>query len=167
MPLRRTERGFTYLALLFTVAMAGIALAAAGVIWSTERQREREKELLFVGNQFRQAIRMYYEYSPGTIKQYPRSLNDLLQDNRYLRTERRLRRVYADPITGQTDWGLVPAPGGGIMGVFSLSNDRPMKTAGFALRDSGFEGASKYADWQFVYTPPTAMPSSPESSGSR
>lgn len=147
------QGGFTYLALLFAVALAGIVLAATGVVWSTERQRERERELLFVGNQFRQAIGSYYERSPGLVKRYPRSLNDLLKDDRYLSTQRHLRQIYTDPITGSPEWGLIAAPEGGVMGVYSLSNEKAVKRSGFAFRDAEFEGAAKYSQWRFVYRP--------------
>jgi hypothetical protein len=66
-----------------------------------------------------------------------------------------LRRIYRDPLTGSVDWALVEAPGGaGIMGVHSASTQAPIKTGNFAARDAAFEGAAKYADWQFVYVPP-------------
>lgn len=146
-----SQRGFTYLAMLFAVAMVGVALSAAGVMWSTERQREREKELLFIGNQFRHAIADYYEHSPGTVKRYPRSLVDLLRDNRFLGIQRHLRQIYVDPMTGSDNWGLITAPEGGIMGVHSLSNARPVKQAGFSDRDADFERKETYSDWRFVY----------------
>ncbi|MFT3848705.1 MAG: hypothetical protein QM739_08480 [Propionivibrio sp.] len=107
--------------------------------------------MLFIGNQFRQAIRLYYEHSPGTVKRYPMSLNDLLLDNRYLGVERRLRRIYRDPMTGKAQWGLVKAPDGGIMGVHSLSSKRAIKAAGFSLQDAELEGKGEYKDWRFVY----------------
>ncbi len=68
-------------------------------------------------------------------------------------TERYLRQLYPDPMTGK-EWGIVKAPTGGILGVYSLSDDKPFKTAGFKARDRAFEGAQKYSDWKFVYTPP-------------
>jgi type II secretory pathway pseudopilin PulG len=154
---RRQQKGLTYLALLFAVAMAGIALAGAGTLWAFERQREREAELLFIGNQFRQAIRLYYERSPGRVKRYPMSLNDLLQDNRFLGIERRLRQIYADPFTREQDWGLVAAPEGGIMGVYSLSTEHPIKSSGFPARDVDFDGKKKYSDWRFIYRPPAVL----------
>jgi hypothetical protein len=67
-----------------------------------------------------------------------------------------LRRVYPDPITGSEKWGIVPSPDGGIAGVFSLSDERPLKVAGF-VTDKKFEDAERYADWKFVYTPPADM----------
>ncbi|CAK0781592.1 hypothetical protein CCP3SC15_930023 [Gammaproteobacteria bacterium] len=111
--MQQNQYGFTYLGLLFAVAMAGVALAATGVLWSTQRQREREQDLLFVGNQIRQAIRSYYEHSPGLVKRYPAKLDDLLRDNRFLTVQRHLRQRYMDPMTGAREWGLVMAPKGG------------------------------------------------------
>jgi len=150
------QKGFTYLALLFAVAMASIVLAAVGEVWSTQRQRDHETELLFVGNEFRQAIQGYYEHSPGAVKHYPRGLNDLLLDNRFLGVQRRLRQIYVDPMTGEKEWGLVAAPEGGIMGVYSLSNERAIKTAGFAARDADLEGKERYSEWRFIYRPVAA-----------
>src|SRR3990172_7233078 len=121
----RNQSGFTYLGLLFVVAMAGVALAATGMLWSTQRQREREQELLFVGNQIRQAIGSYYERSPGLVKRYPAKLDDLLKDNRFINVQRHLRQHYVDPLTDSQEWGLVTAPEGGVMGVYSLATGTP------------------------------------------
>lgn len=150
----RRQRGFTYLAVLLAVAVIGIGLAATGKIWSQARQREQEQELLFVGNQFRQAIALYYQRTPGAAPRYPAELEDLLQDKRYPGTQRYLRKLYADPMTGKPEWGLVTAPGGGIMGVYSLSGMTPIKTSGFWERDRTFEGANHYSDWKFFYEAP-------------
>jgi len=67
---------------------------------------------------------------------------------------RHLRKLYADPMTGQPDWVLVQAPdGSGIMGVHSRSQDAPIKTGNFLLKNEGFEGAARYSDWKFVHSP--------------
>ncbi len=147
------QRGFTYLGLLFAVALAGVALAATGMLWSTERQREREKELLFIGGQFREAIASYYERSPGLVKRYPAKLDELLKDGRFLTMQRHLRRIYIDPMTGTRNWGMVPAPEGGVMGIFSTATAAPIKRAGFASEFSEFEGKNSYVEWRFVYRP--------------
>ena len=147
------QRGFTYLALLITVAVIGVGLAAGSAVWSQSRQREKEQELLFIGDQFRQAIGRYYERTPGVVKHYPEKLQDLLEDKRYLVTHRHLRKTFVDPITGKSEWGLVPAPGGGIMGVYSRSNETPIKTAGFTEENQDFEGAQRYSQWRFIYQP--------------
>lgn len=147
------QRGLTYLALLFWVALSGIALAATGSLWSVERQREKEEELLFVGGQIRAAIGSYYQRSPGLVKRYPSKLEDLLLDNRYLNIQRHLRQKFADPMTHEANWGLIMAPEGGIMGVHSLHDGQTMKRSGFALADAALEGKERYTQWQFVYRP--------------
>lgn len=154
-----SQGGFTYVAVLVAVALIGIMLAAAGMSWSMTQQRARERELLFVGNAFRKAVADYYESTPGTLKRYPASFDDLLKDKRNAATLRHLRRVYVDPMTGLANWGVVRAADGGIQGVYSLGAGEPVKISRFRQRDSEFEGARSYADWRFVYTP-SAPPSS-------
>ncbi len=147
------QRGFTYIGLLIAVAIIGAALATAGTVWHTAQQRERERELLFVGDQIRQAIGHYYNASGGPAKQFPQSLDDLLRDPRQPGVVRYLRKLYYDPITGTTDWGLVKDAGDRIMGVFSLSEKQPIKQANFSTADEEFEGKEKYSEWTFAYRP--------------
>jgi type II secretory pathway pseudopilin PulG len=127
-----------------------------GTIWSAAQQREKERELLFVGEQFRQAIKRYYDRTPGLIKQYPQNLDELLKDSRYLTAQRYLRKIYFDPITSKTKWGIVKHLGGGIEGVYSLSNAKPIKSSNFSKSNIEFEGKLTYSDWKFIYTPQQA-----------
>ena len=150
---RVREAGFTYIGMLCAVAIIGLGLAATGQVWSQSSQREKEQELLFAGNQLRLAIERYHNDSPGAVKRYPRSLEDLLQDNRHMTAKRHLRKIYRDPMTGKPEWGLIKAPDGAIMGVHSLSTAAPIKRAGFLKRDETFKGAARYADWRFVHEP--------------
>jgi type II secretory pathway pseudopilin PulG len=147
----RAQRGFTYLGLLLAVALLGSGLAATGSLWSVHAQREREAELLFAGDQIRQAVKRYYEDVPlGQRHRFPQRLDDLLLDRRWPTVRRHLRRIYLDPVTG-ADWVLVPAPGGGILGVHSRSTAIPLKRQGFGRLDEAFEDAATLADWRFVY----------------
>jgi type II secretory pathway pseudopilin PulG len=114
------QRGFTYVWLLVAVAVMAAGLAAIGEVAATAAKREREAELLFVGDEFARAIAEYHASSPGA-PQYPQKLEELLADNRYPNARRYLRRVYRDPMTGRADWGLVRGPGGGIVAVHSQS----------------------------------------------
>ena len=154
----RRARGFTYLAVLFIVAILMGGLALVGEVWETSARRDKEVELLFVGHQYRRAIGLYYDSTPGSVKRYPRTLEDLVKDARQPATQRYLRRFYPDPITGKNEWGFVKAPDGGIQGVHSLSEEKPLKIAGFRVRDAGLEGAAKYGDWKFIHTQPAAAP---------
>lgn len=147
------QQGFTYLALLITVAVGGAVLASVGELTSHAQQREKEAELLFAGHQYRQAITAYYERAPGGAKRYPQKLEDMLEDKRHPMPQRYLRKLYPDPVTGKTEWGLMEAPGGGIMGVYSLAEAPPAKTGGFSKPDESFADALRYADWKFFYAP--------------
>jgi type II secretory pathway pseudopilin PulG len=150
--MNRLEQGFTYLTVLFLVAFMGLGLALTGEVWQTGVAREREAQLLYAGNQYRRAIERYYL---SGLNQYPRALEDLLKDPRKPNTERYLRKLYADPLTLKGEWGIVKGPDGGIMGVYSQSEDKPVKVAGFPLVNRDFEGTAKYSDWKFVYSPAT------------
>ncbi len=129
---------------LFLVAGMGTFLGAASEVWSQSRAREKEAELVWVGSQFRRAIESYYLRSPGSVKRFPEKLEDLLEDHRFVTIQLHLRRIYADPLTGRPDWGLVLAPSGGIAGVHSRSDGRPIRQV---------QGAARYSDWRFVYEP--------------
>ena len=152
----RRERGFTLAGALILIAVLGAGMAAYGEMASHAAQRQKEEELLFVGNQFRQAIAAFYEGTPGAVKRFPQKLEQLLEDQRFPVARRHLRRIYADPMTGKRQWGLVEAPQGGIMGVYSLSPARPIKTGGFAVRDVSLSDATRYSDWAFTYAPAAA-----------
>jgi type II secretory pathway pseudopilin PulG len=146
-------RGFTYIGLLIMLVIIGVTLASAGVVWHTAVQRDKERELLFAGDQFRQAIGRYYIATDGPAKQYPLTLDDLLRDPRQPSTVRHLRKLYVDPITGSAEWGLLKGRDDRIVGVFSLSEQRPLKQGNFRGADQIFAEKEKYSDWQFIYQP--------------
>jgi type II secretory pathway pseudopilin PulG len=148
------EQGFTYLAVLLAIAVIAAGLLATGERWARSNQREKERQLLWVGNQFRNAIGLYYQRTPGAVKRYPQSLEELLEDKRYLPAQRYLRTIYRDPMTGKAEWGTVLSPEGGIAGVHSGSNELPLKQENFPDRFAQLAGAKRYSDWQFLYEPP-------------
>lgn len=147
------EGGFTYLGLLAIIAVMGVVMVGTGEVWHIAQKREKEQELLFVGNQFRQALNGYYENTPGRERRYPSKLEDMLKDPRYPSTQRYLRKIYPDPVSGNAEWGLVKGPDGEIYGVYSLSGEEPMKKGNFSLADKSFEGKTKYEDWVFMHVP--------------
>ena len=150
--MRSDSGGFTYLGILMAVALMGIALSAAGTVWATSLQREREAELLFAGRAYRDAIRSYYVHSPG-IASYPQELDELIEDKRFPSVRRHLRRMYADPITGRADWELMRDDAGFLIGVRSSSHKVPIKRANFEFSETGFQDADCYCGWQFVFIP--------------
>jgi hypothetical protein len=131
------------------VAVLGAGLAAVGVVWHQDAIREREAELLFVGDQFRQALLSYARLTPVGQPRSPRTLSELVADTRQPKVARHLRRIYPDPMTGRLDWGLL-LDGGRIKGVFSKGRGTPVKTAGFPLEYALFAKAPTYARWRFL-----------------
>ncbi len=144
------ESGFTYIGLLIAVTIIGLMLTLVARVWKTTEQRERETQLLWVGQQYRLAIASYYASGRG----FPTTLSDLVQDERFPIPKHHLRRLYPDPMTGQADWTPVLSPDKqGIMGIASSSNGVPIKRRGFDMSDVTFEDADCYCAWQFIYMP--------------
>lgn len=152
-----SQAGFSYLWLLLLVAFMGSGLTVAVEVDATAVQRDKEKELLAIGRQFRTAIGRYYEIQlPGGRREYPATLDDLLRDNRVPGIRRHLRKVFVDPMTGRPKWGLVRV-GGRIVGVHSLADKTPIKQDGFEPEDMRLQGKQKYSEWVFAYPPNVLM----------
>jgi type II secretory pathway pseudopilin PulG len=152
-PTPSRQGGFTYLGLMILVAILALATSATLTLGSIAQRREAEQRLLEVGNAYRQAIRSYVNSSPTGDRRYPASLADLLKDPRYPGIRRHLRQLYPDPITGKNEWGLLPAPGGGIMGIHSLSDARPIQIAEFDAENQLLAGKQRYSEWVFAVRP--------------
>lgn len=126
-----------------------LALAANQVmtVVSQQAQRDREAALLRIGDEVVAAIGAYYHQSPGNVRQYPPSLDHLVEDRRFVGIKRHLRRVYADPLAPGTPWGLVLRADGSLEGIYSMAPGQPVRGADRA-----------YADWKFVFVPPPTQP---------
>ncbi|HWT70171.1 MAG TPA: type II secretion system protein [Pseudomonas sp.] len=142
------QGGFTYLGVLLLIVVMGMGLASAGELWATSARRDRERQLLWVGTQYAQALRSYYRSSPG-LAQYPKELVDLLQDERFPSAKHHLRQLYPDPMGGG-EWFLMRGFDGRITGIASSNTDKPLKQVDFPAQWSDFNGMTSYKDWQFV-----------------
>lgn len=144
-------RGVMLLGLLIGLALGSIALMAMVDDWVLQRQRQREEQLLFVGDAYRQAIQRYYYGAPaGQPRQLPENLQSLLADERYPTPTHPLRRLYPDPMTGTMDWGELRI-NDRLAGVYSKSESPPIKQAGFAPAYDSFKGREHYYDWVFAF----------------
>ncbi len=94
------QKGYSLLILLFTVVALTIGLLIAVPVWNTQVQREKETELIFRGNQYVEAIRLYQLKKPG---QYPKKIEDLVK-------ERCLRKLFKDPMTKEGLWNIILLP---------------------------------------------------------
>ena len=119
------QQGFTYLGVLLAIAVLGIGLLAVSEVWVTSVRRQKLVELDWIGGEFTRAIGSYYQATPGAAKVYPKNLQELVQDQRYVTMRRHLRTIYVNPFTGKADWATVTAADGRIRGVRALiSGDR-------------------------------------------
>ena len=143
------------------IAMMSFALTVVAQVWQTAQTRDKEEELLFVGNEIRRAIGMYVANRASN----PHSLDDLLKDPGFPGVRRYLRKIYRDPITGRAEWGLVKPDGNSIVGVYSLSDAEPLKQSGFSLADQSFEAKKKYSEWVFVSKAAQGSPAAQASPG--
>jgi type II secretory pathway pseudopilin PulG len=117
---RAQQTGFTYLGILIAVAVVGIGLTAASEVWVATSSRQKMTALDWAGQQYIQAIRSYYQASPGSVKSYPMEVADLLEDRRFLTIRRHLRTAYLNPFTQKADWNAIRANDGSLRGVQAL-----------------------------------------------
>jgi type II secretory pathway pseudopilin PulG len=159
-PLRRRcrqdrQHGFTLLAVLAALTILALACERVMQFASQQAQREREAQLLRAGGAYAQAIAAYHADTPGHARQWPPTLEALIEDRRFVQVRRHLRERYKDPITRSVDWGLLRSPDGGIVGVYSRSDQAPLRSGAIAQRGLQLAAATRYADWKFV-APPAA-----------
>lgn len=140
-PRRARAHGLALVFLLAWVAILGAAAAHALQLGAAHTRRQAEAELLAVGAEFEAALRSHGEP--------PRSLQDLLRDPRVGGVRRHLRRLYPDPLSGRSEWGLLRDAQGGIVGVYSLAGGEPLRRSGFASHQAHFAQARRYSDWVF------------------
>jgi type II secretory pathway pseudopilin PulG len=135
---RRTRRDTGY-ALLLTVFLTTILLLTALVAAPsvrTERQRQKEEEMIWRGKQYVRAIKLYYRKTG----RFPTSLDDLIKPkNGSLRF---LRQAYKDPMN-KTDgtWRLIyVGPAGQLVG--SLKPPQTLKLSAFGGAQVGTPAAA-------------------------
>lgn len=159
------EKGYAYVMVLAAVVVMAILAGAAAILTSYEVRHDREEELLFRGLAYERAIQNYYlSQQPGMTPSFPRRLEDLLLDPRFIH-QRYLRALYPDPMG--KEWSLVQAPDGGIAGVASQSKEKPLQQDNFPNVFSNFTGARHYSDWIFLYQPGSStLPGQPANTAS-
>jgi hypothetical protein len=124
--------------------------AAALKIGNITHRRVAEEALLDVGREFSEALESYQRVTPVGQPDEPLNLQDLLKDTRFPNVVRHLRKLYNDPITGQAEWGLLRSDlTKRIVGVYSLSDVKPVKIGNFDAFFQGFSNKTSYQQWVF------------------
>jgi len=152
-PRPRTARqgGLVLLALMIMLVLIGVGALGAAEVWATALKREREAELLFIGEQYRRAIAEYWKVSPGR-RAFPPSVDSLLTDERFPNPVHHLRRIYRDPMSDTGEFEVIKQANG-VVGIHSTSQDAPIKRARFPKVYKQFETAESYSQWQFIFAP--------------
>ncbi|MBC3935635.1 type II secretion system protein [Undibacterium sp. CY7W] len=148
---RKHQQGFTYLGLMILLVIIMIVATASIQLGKIEQQRLAEQELLHIGREFQLALLSYANSTPVGQNRRPKTLQELVKDPRFPNTQRHLRKIYLDPITGKAEWGIVlSSDQQRIIGVFSLSDKKPIKIKNFDSYFLGFDEKKSYRDWVFV-----------------
>ncbi len=107
---RHGEAGFTMVMLVVILAVMAIMMTVAVQTVDTQMKREKEAELIFRGNQYVEAIRLY----KAKFGRLPNSLKEIWDAK-----PRVIRQKWVDPMTGSANWAVIhlgdmkPAAGGG------------------------------------------------------
>lgn len=97
----RGQEGYTLAALLVILTVLAVVIAySVPPLWSTIMQREREKHTIWVMQQYARSIQEF-QRKRGT---FPVSLDQIVEQ----KNPRVLRQLYANPLSGEVDWILVP-----------------------------------------------------------
>ncbi len=152
------QRGFTYLGLIILVAIIGLVGAASLKATSLLQRAAAEEELLETGAAFSAALASYAAVTPPGQPPQPPTLQELLRDPRSPAVRRHLRKIFVDPITGKAEWGVMYLGDKvGVIGVYSLSDAKPLKIANFDTRFLNMENREKISDWKFMMQQQAAL----------
>jgi len=118
-------------ALLVALAVMAVLMSVAMPVWRHEAQREKEAELVFRGQQYIRAIRLYQ----AKTQTLPPSI-DVLVQGRYI------RKKFKDPITGEDFLpipaaGSIPGQGGQPVGGGRTGGGQPARGGGPGTQTSG------------------------------
>lgn len=113
-PIRATqpEAGYALLMVVFLVALMAIGAATVTPNLITQNQREKEEEMIWRGEQYTRAIRVFYRKNG----RFPQSVEDLTEKK--FGNIRYLRQAYVDPMNKEDgSWRFIyVGPGGQLIG---------------------------------------------------
>jgi len=92
------ESGYTLVIIVLTIAIMSIFMAVAVQTVEFQMRREREAELIFRGEQYVEAIRLY----KAKYGRHPMRMKEIWEADPKV-----VRKQWLDPITDSEDWGLI------------------------------------------------------------
>ncbi|MHC9060950.1 hypothetical protein [Pantoea sp. y20] len=143
------QGGFTYLMLLLALTAVALSLLKSQDAIKMQRRQQQETELLFRGEQIREAMRLYRidEHGNGC---FPSGFEALIRDTRSGKTRYHLRQWFTDPLTGQKAWGMIFDDQHRWIGVYSKGLGKPLRKEGFVKDSEKFRDAKNYREWAFT-----------------
>ena len=152
---RRRESGYALLMVVFLAAALLIATAVIMPNLLTQGTREKEEELVWRGQQYARAVRLYYR----KYGRFPQSLEDLTKPKNEIRF---LRKAYTDPMNREDgSWRLIyVSPTGQLIGSVKpralAALPAPPAAPGAAAQPAPPPGTAPQAG-----QPPSAAPGAP------
>lgn len=129
-----SEAGYILLIVMMMATLLLVSLAAAAPSIYVEGQREKEKELIFRGEQYARAIMLFHQQ----FKRYPTTVKELLHTNNLSF----LRSAYPDPMTRSGKWRFIHATANGVV-LDSKILKPPGKKTNKPLGDNSKAGGSQ------------------------
>jgi hypothetical protein len=132
----RRQSGYALMLAVFLTALLLLTTLVAAPSIRTERQREKEEEMIWRGKQYVRAIKLYYRKTG----RFPTSLEDLTKPK--TGSLRFLRQAYKDPMNKEDGtWRLIyVGPAGQLIG--SLKPPQTLQLPGVAGTQPGTPGAA-------------------------
>ncbi len=125
----RAQNGFTYLWLIFVLAINAAGIAVVGELWTVQSQRNKEIELAFRAQAIIGALESYRAASRANDYCAPKQIEELLEDLRTFPTRRHLRMPYRDPFSPTGDWEWIKDSQERLLGVISHPPETLLITA--------------------------------------
>ncbi|HWF46865.1 MAG TPA: hypothetical protein VG168_07665 [Bryobacteraceae bacterium] len=129
---RERERGSAILIVFLFAAFVAIMLYKEMPVMAFEAERAKEQLLIDRGNQYKQAVKVYWVHFQG---RFPPNIDALENTNNI----RFLRHRYKDPLTGKDDWRLLHMAPGGLGLIDSKVNPLPTN-----VTQNGANGQSSF-----------------------
>ena len=109
---KNAQRGFALLMVMFMATLVFLSAMVAIPYLKTERQREKEQEMIWRGKQYVRGIKLYYRKTG----RFPTSVDDLTKPK--LGSIRFMRQAYKDPMNKEDGtWRMIyVGPGGQLIG---------------------------------------------------
>src|ERR1700731_2053036 len=123
------QNGFALLMVMFLTTLVLLGAMAAAPYLRTERQREKEEEMIWRGKQYVRGIKLYYRKT----NRFPTSMDDLTKPK--LGSLRFMRQAYKDPMNkADGDWWFIyVGPSGQLIGSLKPQQTFQMPGVGTAL----------------------------------